>query len=88
MVEAQWLGTPLVITDVSGATDLIRPGETGLLVPRADAGALAGAIRTLARSEPLRRRLGAQSRSQVAGELTIEKIVPRYEQAYDAALAV
>jgi L-malate glycosyltransferase len=87
MVEAQWMGTPLVITEVSGATDLVESGETGLLVGRADADALAAAIRNLARDEALRRRLAEASRARVARDLNFAKIIPRYEQVYDAALA-
>jgi L-malate glycosyltransferase len=87
MVEAQWMGTPLVITEVSGATDLVESGETGLLVGRADASALAAAIRRLARDESLRRRLAEASRARVASDLTVDKIIPRYEQVYEAALA-
>jgi glycosyltransferase involved in cell wall biosynthesis len=87
MVEAQWMGTPLVITEVSGATDLVESGETGLLVGRADASALAAAIRRLARDESLRRRLADASRARVASDLTVDKIIPRYERVYEAALA-
>src|SRR5262249_19194528 len=41
MAEALWMGKPLVITDVSGAPDIIRDGRNGLLVPRGNAPALA-----------------------------------------------
>ena len=48
MIEALWMSKPLVITDVSGAPDIIRNGENGLMVPKADADALAAAMSSLA----------------------------------------
>lgn len=44
VIEAQASGRPVVASRVSGIQDLITHGQTGLLVPPADAEALAGAI--------------------------------------------
>ena len=82
MAEALWMRKPLIITDVSGATDIIRDGENGLLVPKADPGALASAIGRLAADESLRVRLGEAGRAYVEEHLRIEKIIPQYEQVY------
>lgn len=32
-LEAQWLGTPVLATDVRGLRDIVLPGETGFIVP-------------------------------------------------------
>ncbi len=45
MLEALACGTPVVAYNVGGMPDLIRPGESGTLVPRGDIPALAGAVR-------------------------------------------
>ena len=82
MYEALWMGKPLVMTDVSGAVDVIRDGHNGLLVPRHDPGALAGAIEQLAGDPGLRARLAAAGRAHVEEHLAIDKIIPRYELAY------
>lgn len=47
LIEAMCLGLPVVSTDVSGASDLIRNGENGLIVPCSDADALTEAIRRM-----------------------------------------
>ena len=86
MAEALWMGKPLVITDVSGAIDVIRDGENGLLVPKADPNALAGVVARLVADAPLRARLGAAGRAYVEEHLTIEKIIPMYEQVYLRAM--
>jgi glycosyltransferase involved in cell wall biosynthesis len=84
MVEALWMGTPLVITDVSGATDLISSGHTGLLVPRADPDALAAAIRALHGDQGLRAAVSANGRADVEQRLTLERVIPRFEEMYSA----
>lgn len=88
MVEALWMQKPLVITDVSGAPDLIRHGENGMLVPQRDSGALANAITQLAQDASLRSRLGKAGRTHVQEHLGIERIIGRYENAYLRAMRI
>ena len=67
IVEAMSCGAAVVSTDCEhGPGEIIRDGETGLLVPTADATALATAIRRLIENDGLRQRLAAagQARSQ------------------------
>src|SRR5262249_26474359 len=42
--EAWSRGTPVITTDRAGASDLLRPGYNGLLIPAADAAAIGGAV--------------------------------------------
>jgi glycosyltransferase involved in cell wall biosynthesis len=64
--EAAASALPLVLSDrVGAASDLLRDGENGLLVPADDAEAAAGALRSLLDPER-RRRAGARSRELVA----------------------
>ncbi len=86
MAEALWMGKPLVISDVSGAPDIISDGENGLLVPKGDAVALARAIQRVAGDVELRARLGTAGGRFVREHLAIERIIPQYEQAYLQAL--
>jgi glycosyltransferase involved in cell wall biosynthesis len=88
MVEALWMAKPLVMTDVSGARDVIRHGENGLLVPPGDPRALAHAIERLAGDPPLRASLARYGRAYVENNLSIEAVIPRYERAYSRAMGV
>ncbi len=44
VVEFLAAGVPVVATDVGGVSEVVRPGETGWLVPAGDPAAMAGAI--------------------------------------------
>jgi glycosyltransferase involved in cell wall biosynthesis len=57
-VEASAMKLPVVASNVHGIPDAVRDSVTGMLVPPADATALANAIETLFNDEALRRRLG------------------------------
>lgn len=86
MVEALWMGKPLIMTDVSGAPDIIREGHNGMLVPRGDSDALAEAIIHLAADASLRERLGSAGQAYVQENLVIDKVIERYEKAYLRAM--
>jgi glycosyltransferase involved in cell wall biosynthesis len=65
--EAMNAGVAVIASDAVGAAagGLVRDGETGLVVPAGDAGALAAAISRLAGDAALRERLGAAGRRAV-----------------------
>jgi glycosyltransferase involved in cell wall biosynthesis len=86
MGEAMWLERPLVMTDVSGATDIVEDGVNGFVVPKRDPSALGSAILRLHADEHLRREVAAAGRRWVTTELTPERVVPRYEAVYERAL--
>ena len=66
--EAGAVGVPLVSTSVGAIAEIVRDGETGLLVPPGDPAALAVALRRLADDPELRRRLGAGARQAVEAD--------------------
>ena len=65
LMEAMSLGLPCVSTTVAGIPELIRSGLDGLLVPPANATALAAALQLLASDPALRRSLGASARQRI-----------------------
>ena len=66
--EAGAVGLPLVSTAVGAIGEIVRDGETGLLVPVGDAAALAAALRQLAEDGDLRHRLGEGARRVVRAD--------------------
>ncbi len=87
MVEALALGKPLVMSDVSGARDVVRHGRNGLLVPPADADAIARVLRMLLDAPRLARSLGEAGRKHVEDTLDIRSVIRRYEECYLATHA-
>jgi glycosyltransferase involved in cell wall biosynthesis len=65
IVEAMAFGRAVVATDTDGARDLIKDGETGLIVPIRDVEALADKIRYLLSNPQVARRMGEAAREFV-----------------------
>jgi glycosyltransferase involved in cell wall biosynthesis len=61
-LEAMAAGLPVVACRSSAVPEVVADGETGLLVPPLDPGALAVVLARLADDAPLRRLLGAAER--------------------------
>ncbi len=62
VLEAMLLTRPVVATDVGGTREVVRPGETGLLVPSRDPVGLAEAVRRLMVDPALARRCAIRGR--------------------------
>jgi glycosyltransferase involved in cell wall biosynthesis len=65
LLEAMSWGLPVVTTPVGGIPQVVRDGETGLLVPAGDPAAIAAALDRLLADAPLRRTLGSAARATI-----------------------
>jgi len=68
LMEAMSMELPVVSTRIAGIPELIRDGETGLLVPPGQREALVHALKDLAEHPDLRRSLGVAGRRRVEEE--------------------
>ena len=59
--EAILCGVPVVAFDVSGTSEVVRDGETGLLVKNGDVVEFSKKLELLIRDDALRKRLGEQA---------------------------
>jgi Glycosyl transferases group 1 len=66
--EAMAMGLPVVASDLGGVGEFVLDGETGLLVPARDPGAMARALAVLSADASLRARLGRQGRTLMVRE--------------------
>ena len=71
------MGLPVVSTKVSGAVDVIRDGENGLLVDCGSEKGLTDAMRRMLRDEALREGC-ARKAAELAGELEIGRITDEW----------
>jgi glycosyltransferase involved in cell wall biosynthesis len=81
VMEAMASGRPVIGSQIGGISDLILDGETGLLVPPADATALRQALERILSDTNLRARLGQGALRRIV-EFQARTVVPRIEQAY------
>lgn len=77
LMEAAASGLPLVASRLSGIPELVREGETGLLVEPGDAAGLARALERLARDPATRAGLGKTARRLVEEEFALAGNVER-----------
>lgn len=79
MAEAMAMGLPVIATDCSAGVRLLsQDGRAARLVPRGDAGALAGGLATLLEDRSERVRLGALARDSVSA-YRLEAVMDRWE---------
>ncbi len=85
--EAASYGLPVVATNVGGVPEIVRDGDTGLLIPPGDEAALAEAILRLAQDGNLRQSMGKAGRRLVAEKYDFEKCLDKMEAVYQKVLA-
>ena len=87
LIEAGFLGKPTVASNIPGINDVVISGETGVLVPPANAEALATGIRTLLDDPLLARDLGIRARRRMQGTFTLETMAAEAEMLYRRVIA-
>jgi glycosyltransferase involved in cell wall biosynthesis len=87
LIEAASCGRPVVTTDVSGCREVVRHGDTGLLVRPRDSRALGDALRNLITDRPLRISMGRKARALAESELSLDKVINENFKLYEKLLA-
>ena len=83
ILEAMASGLPVVATDVGGNADLVKAGETGHIVPPADAAAMAQSLVSLALHPEGARKMGSAGRERVLANFSMQAMVSTYQGVYD-----
>lgn len=86
-LEAMAAGCPVIASDVGGLPELVRDGETGLLVPAGDADALVEALVRLLGDRDGARRMGALARQRFLQDFHVERMVERTRDIYSEVVA-
>lgn len=82
ILEGSACGVPIVASDAGGIPDVVLDERTGILVPPADAPALAAALRRLSEDVDLARRMGAEGRRFVLERYQWRRSVEDVERVY------
>jgi glycosyltransferase involved in cell wall biosynthesis len=91
LLEAAACALPSVATDVPGTNEVIgpsqSPGQTGWLVPAADAFALQTAMTAVMQTSPEERyAIGERARQRVIANFSLEAVLDRWEALYTGLL--
>lgn len=82
LIEAGLCGCALIGTNVGGIPDLIKNGETGLLVEPKNAGQISAAVLRLLRDSQLRRETAAVAQGYFKAMFGWDKITARFRDEY------
>jgi glycosyltransferase involved in cell wall biosynthesis len=86
ILESMAAGLPVVAARVGGNLELVRDGETGLLVPSGDDEAFAAALQRLLENSDLRAAFGAKAKSEARLRFALRQVCGQYEELYRAVL--
>lgn len=86
VLEAMAFRKPVVASNVGGIPEMIVEGETGSIVPPADAEALAEKIVYLIENPAVRKAWGEAGARRVAKKFNLKKMLRQYQQLYDDLL--
>jgi glycosyltransferase involved in cell wall biosynthesis len=87
LIQAMACGRLVVAAAVGGVPEVVRDGQSGLLVPPGDAGALSAALRRLAMSQELRASLCAGAAAYACQRFAIDVVGPATLELYHAAIS-
>jgi len=85
--EAMACGTPVLATTAGAFPEVIEDGTSGVLVPPADARALAGGIVALLDDAPRRQRLGQEGRRRIVDHFSWRRTGERTHALYEEVRA-
>ena len=82
IAEAMFSGLPVIASNVGGIPEVVKDGETGILVPPQDPKALSEAIITLIQNPEMARTMGEKGREVAASKFSGERYARDMENLY------
>ncbi len=82
LIEAMALGVPVVAMSTGGCREIVRDGETGLLVPAGSQSALTAALSKLSKNRDQRVRFGQAAAAAAEARFSLEAWVDGIESIY------
>ena len=86
VLEAMACGVPVVGSEVGGMPDIVRSGQTGILVAPEDAAALRAAIVTVLDNTALHEHFSREARRIALREFSLEHQAARYKHMYEGLI--
>ena len=86
LMEAMALGKPVIATKVGGIPELVRSGETGVLVEPGDSNELAQTMLYLTRDAAMRKTMGNAGKNLIFKHYSVEQNIQSLMKLYDEIL--
>lgn len=86
VIEAMATGLPVISSGVGGLRDILVDGQTGLVFPAGDEGALKEGIQRLLGDSDLRETLGRAGRAEALSRYSSDRVVEEYSTLFRAQL--
>ena len=87
LIEAGAAAIPAIASDVGGVTEIIKDGETGLVIPPQDPTALAQAIQRLVAAPALAEQMGKAAFDRIQATFTLENQARELTTLYERIVA-
>jgi sugar transferase (PEP-CTERM/EpsH1 system associated) len=87
VLEAMATGLPVIASATGGNLELVKDGQTGMLVPPENSPALAHALLAYARDAQLLGRHGRAARARAEAEFSLDRMVGSYRDLYRRSCA-
>lgn len=87
VLEAGFMGLPVVATDVGGVRECVLDNESGFVVAREDGVGIADAVVRLASDGELRNAMGARGRAFVGEQFVMERVAAEYVEFWGGLVA-
>jgi glycosyltransferase involved in cell wall biosynthesis len=83
ILEAAVAGLPIIATNTGGIPEIIKNGVSGILVPPADAQALASAIETVMQNDGLAKKMAKEAKDVVLEKFDARLMAAKTAELYD-----
>jgi glycosyltransferase involved in cell wall biosynthesis len=87
VLESMAAGCPVVATDVGGVREIIRDGQSGVIIPRRDEATAAHAIVELLNDRSRRNTIAEEARTRVRQQFSTSAMVEAHVRLYEKLLA-
>ncbi len=83
LVEAMYMGLPVIASSVSGVPELVLDGETGFLVPPGNSKSICEKVLILNSDNDLRNKMGTKARERIQERFLSKHYLNKLEALYD-----
>jgi glycosyltransferase involved in cell wall biosynthesis len=84
LMEALYVGIPVVSTSISGIPELIKNGKEGFLVEPAEVEQLSNAITTLLKDEEIRKKMAEEGKKKIEKNFNLHVEVQKLVEIWDS----